>query len=257
MKIRKRNNLKIDILAFGAHPDDVESCAAGFLLKAKKQGLKTGIVDMTKGEASNFGTVGERNDEAGEAKKILKADIRLNLCIPDEHVLVNEENIAKVTTVIRQFRPDIILLPYFDDLHPDHKATGLIGEKAAFFSKIKKYSEDIKLEAHQPSLLMFYMLHTEFRPSFVLDISEEYEQKMKSMYAHKSQFFVKQGKKYSNKFHNPDFMEFFEARAKVYGYRIGVKYGEPYLMKGYLGLNNFMDITNGDLRSLTGWRGKQ
>lgn len=247
---------KIHVLAFGAHPDDVEACASGFLIKAKNQGLTVGIVDFTRGEASNFGTVKERDKESKKATKILKLDYRNNLNIPDEHVLVNEENIEKVVKEIRKLKPEIVLLPYFNDLHPDHANTGIIGKKALFFAKIKKFSKNINLDSHQVSLVLFYMLHTEFKPSFILDISEEYSTKLKAIYAHKSQFFKKEKNRYLKRFHNPDFMDFFESRTKVYGYKIGVKYGEPYLIEGYLGLNNFRDILSGDFRSLTIWKKK-
>lgn len=245
---------KVDLLAFGAHPDDVEACAAGLLIKAKTQGLRIGLIDATRGEASNFGTARERDREAQKAAKILKLDLRLNLGLPDEHVSVNEENIEKFVEVIRAYRPEILILPYYGDFHPDHAATGQLGEKAAFFSKISKYSKSINLPAHQPTLVLFYMLHTEFKPSFILDISDVYEQKLKSIYAHRSQFFRKNRGRYTKNFHNPDFMEFFEARARVYGYKIGAKYGEPYLLKGYLGLKNIDAVISGDFRSLTSWK---
>lgn len=251
-----KKNDTIDILAFGAHPDDVEACAAGFLIKAKKSGFTTGIVDMTRGEGSNFGTTEERDQEAKRAAQILKLTTRINLGIPDAGVHVNEDQIAQVITVIRQYKPSILLFPYYGDLHPDHAATGRIGKRAAFFSKIQNYSKDINLPAHQPQLVLYYMLHTEFKPSFVLDISIEYELKQKSMYAHTSQFFKKGTTGYTKQFHNAEFMEFFESRSIVYGYKIGAKYGEPYLIDGYLGLSDITSILSGDFRSLTGWKKK-
>lgn len=252
--MKKNKQKKIDILAFGAHPDDVEACASGFLLKAKQKGLKTGIVDMTRGEASNFGSVEERDKEAKKAAKILRLDLRLNLNIPDEHVIVCEEYIEKVVKVIREFKPELILAPYYNDLHPDHANTGLITKKAAFFSKIQKFSKKIRFPAHQPYLVFHYMLHTEFKPSFILDVTDVYKTRLKSLYTHRSQFFIKEKNRYTKRFHNPDFMDFFDSRAKVYGYKIGVKYGEPYLIDGYLGLKDFRDVLSGDFRSLTRWK---
>lgn len=248
---------QINILAFGAHPDDVEACSSGFLLKAKQKGLTTGIVDMTAGEASIFGTVEERNQEAKKAAKILGLDLRLNLNILDAHVIDSEEIIEKVVKVIRELKPEIILAPYYNDLHPDHANTGLVVKKAAFFSKIQKFREKINLPAHQLYMVLYYMLHTEFHPSFVLDITDVYKTKLKSIYAHKSQFFVKENNRYTNKFHNPEFMEFFDSRSKVYGYKVGVRYGEPYLIDGLLGLKDFRDILSGNLRSLTSWKKKE
>lgn len=247
---------KINVLAFAAHPDDVEACAGGLLIKAKRSGLSTGIVEMTRGEASNFGSKGERDLESKKAAKILNLDFRANLDIPDSNIALSDENLEKMVTVIRIYKPDVIVLPYFGDLHPGHAATGLLGEKAAFFAKIQRFSENITLPAHQPTLVMYYMLHTEFSPSFVLDISEEFNKRLESICAHTSQFFLKKGNKYTKQYHNKDFMDFFEARCRVYGYKIGVKYGEPFLIKGYLGLRNITDLMSGDFRSLTSWKKK-
>src|SRR5258706_5683958 len=202
MVIKSTKLNKIDVLAFGAHPDDVEACAAGFLIKAKEEGFTTGIIDLTRGEASNFGSMEERDEEARKAAEILKLDVRLNLDIPDSDIDISKENLEKVVEVIRKYKPDIIIFPYFEDLHPGHAATGILGEKAAFFAKIQKFSVNVNLPAHQPTLVMFYMLHTEFQPSFILDVSEVYEKKLKAIYAHASQFFQKKGNKYSKQFHN-------------------------------------------------------
>lgn len=246
---------KINILAFGAHPDDVEACGAGLLIKAKNEGYTTGIIDMTRGEGSNFGTKKERDQEAKAAAKILKLDIRENLNIPDIYVHESDENIAKVAAIIRKYKPDVIIAPYGRDLHPDHARTGRIVERAAFFAKIKKYKTKKYTEPHQTGVLMYYMLHTEFKPSFVLDISEEYPIRLKSLLAHTSQFYKPAGRgKYSKELHNKDFNDFFESRAKVYGYKIGAKHGEPYYLKSYLGLTSFSSIISGDLRSLSAWR---
>ncbi len=253
----KNEGKKIDFLAFGAHPDDVEACAGGLLLIAKKAGHTTGIVDLTRGEASNFGSVEERNKEARKAARILKLDLRMNLSLPDADIPVDESNVVRLVEVIREYRPEVVLLPYFADLHPAHASVGLIGEKAVFFAKIAKFAADLKLPPHQVSLSLFYMLHTEFTPSFALDISDVYPIKKKALLAHRSQFYLKKGDHYTPKFHNPDFLEFFEARAKVYGYKIGCQFAEPYLLKGIVGLKNLDSLTSGGMRSLTGWQSKK
>jgi bacillithiol biosynthesis deacetylase BshB1 len=245
---------KIDVLAFGAHPDDVEACAAGLLIKAKKQGYTTGIIDLTHGEGSNFGSKKERDQEAQKAAKLLKLDLRENLNIPDLQVQPTDANVAKVAAVIRKYRPDVVLAPYYEDLHPDHAKTGKIVEKAAFFAKIRKYRTKKISEPHQVGTLMYYMLHTEFKSSFILDISEEYPLRLKSLLAHASQFYKQVGGKYTEDLHNPDFNRFFEARSIVYGYKIGAAYGEPYLIKGYLGLKDINSVMSGDLRSLSYWK---
>ncbi len=244
---------KINVLAFGAHPDDVEACAGGLLVKAKKAGLSTGIVDFTRGEFSNFGTKEERDKEAKKAATILDLDVRENLNIPDSRVLETEDHVEKVASCIRKYKPDIILAPYFEDLHPDHRRAGKIVEQAAFFAKLSKYG-DSKESPHQTGVLMYYMLHTEFHPSFVLDISDEFEIRKASLLAHTSQFYKSKDGQYTDELHNPQFNQFFEARSIMYGYKIGATYGEPYLLKSYLGLRDIRDVINGDLRSLTAWK---
>jgi N-acetylglucosamine malate deacetylase 1 len=248
---------RVDVLGIGAHPDDVEACAGGLLIKAKKYGWTTGILDLTRGEGSNFGTVEERAHEAAEASKILKLDYRGNLGVPDMHVGDTEDAMPKLVSVLRELRPKIILLPYFADLHPDHAATGQVGNMAAFMAKIARYlTPDGKQQPpHQVSLTAYYMLHTEFNPSFVLDVSEEHQTKMRSIHAHRSQFFKKDeaSGEYTQDYHNPEFLEFFEARSRVYGYKIGVRFGEPFLIKGYLGLRSLEGLMSGDGRSLVKW----
>lgn len=248
----KIENKKIDVLAFGAHPDDVEACAGGLLIKLKNEGFRTGIIDVTKGELSNFGTAKERKKEAKEAAGVLKLDIRENLNIADGHIYVDQNTIEKVMDKIRQYKADILIFPYWDDLHPDHAAVGMLGRKAAFLSKIEKYKTSYS--SYQPAMVLFYMLHTEFQPSFVIDITEEYEKKMEALKAHQSQFFKKEGKGYSKEFHNKDFLEFWEARARYYGYKIGARYAEPYLVRGLVGLKSINGLMLGDYRSLTTWK---
>lgn len=246
---RKANKLKLDLLVFGAHPDDVEACAGGFVIKAVNMGKKVGIIDLTRGEMSNYGTVKERTKEAKKAQKILGACVRECLDIPDEHVTDCEESVLKVTRLIRKYKPETILAPYFNDLHPDHSACGQIVKKVAFFAKIKKYEKECS--PHQIGQLYFYMLHTQFEPTFVLDISNEYKRKMKALYAHQSQLFKKKKGKYTKKFINEEFMEYLNARAKVIGYQIGVTYGEPYLTEGLIGLEDPFLLLSGNQRSLT------
>jgi N-acetylglucosamine malate deacetylase 1 len=244
----------IDVLAVGAHPDDVETFAAGLLIQAKKAGLKTGIVDLTRGEGSNFGAVEERDEEARRAAEILELDYRSNLGMPDQRVEDTHVHVAQLVRVLREVRPATVLLPYFADYHPDHAAAGVLGNKAAFFARLEKFDAATALQPHQPALLLYYMLHTEFTPSFVLDITEERATKVRSMLAHRSQFFTRSETtgEYGDEPHNTDFMDFLEARDRVYGYKIGARYGEPYVVDGHLGLKSIRDMMSGSLRSLAG-----
>jgi bacillithiol biosynthesis deacetylase BshB1 len=244
---------RIDVLALAAHPDDVEIFAAGSLLQARKAGLTTGIVDLTRGEASNFGSAEERDEEARQAARILCIEYRHNLGIPDQRVEDTPAHVEALVRMIRELQPSVLLLPYRGDHHPDHAATGVLGSKAAFFAKLERFR--VPGRAHQVSLVMYYMLHTEFSPSFVLDISEERATKARAMLAHCSQFYQQDGStgRYSTELRNRDFVEYIEARDRSYGYRIGATYGEPYLIEGVLGLRSFRDIMAGSFRSLAAW----
>lgn len=244
---------KAQVLAFGAHPDDVEACAAGLLLQAKEVGYTTGIVDLTRGEGSNFGSVPERDQEAEAAKDILQLDYRENLSIPDLEVSSGKpEYVQRVVEVIRDTAPEIVLFPYVDDIHPDHAGLGVMGRRASFFSRVKKYTTGGDAGPHQPGIVLHYMLHTEFRPSFILDVSKQHDTKMRGLLAHRSQFFRKEDghEEYSSDFHNPDFIEFLEARSRLYGYKIGVRWGEPYRVQEYLGLRSIEHLSSGGFRSL-------
>ena len=223
-------NNSVDVLAFGAHPDDVEACAGGYLLKAKQKGLTTGIVDLTLGEKGTNGTIEIRKKEADEGAKILGCSFRENLELPDGNISVNKENEMAVLEVIRKYRPETVLAPWLEDRHPDHEDVGKLVSKASMYSGLAKI--ETEYERWRPKKIFYYMLHYDFKPSFVVDISDVFETKIRSLKAHKSQFDPNgKGviKSYINK---PEFLEFWEIRSRYYGYRIGAKYGEPYKVRG-------------------------
>jgi bacillithiol biosynthesis deacetylase BshB1 len=228
--------LKLDALAFGAHPDDVELGCAGTLLKLSQQGYSTGIVDLTEGEMASRGTVEQRHKESAEAAKILGSQQRENLKMPDANILKNETNRDKIIQAVRKYRPTIVFAPYPDDRHPDHiHASNLITE-GCFYAGLKKILPDIP--HHRPHKVVYYMLTYEFVPTFVVDISEQFEGKMNALKTYRSQFY------------NPDwpgtktfvsskwFMEALEFRARHFGWQAGVKYGEPFHIRELIALDD-------------------
>ena len=176
----------IDCLAFGPHPDDVELFCGGVLIKLKKQGYSTAIVDLTKGELSTNGDVDTRLDEAGKSKDILNLDIRLNLGLKDGALDISRENRQEVIKTIRSLRPKICLVPYWEDRHPDHEFASVLIKRAIFDAGLKKI--DTGQEVYKPKIIIYYFLHNFIIPTFAVDISNEMDQKLESIKAYVSQF---------------------------------------------------------------------
>lgn len=235
----KPNN-HLDILAFGAHPDDVEAGASGLLIKAKNQGLTTGIIDLTAGEMGTTGNKEIRSQEANKASQILKLDFRESLGLPDAGIVNSSENQQKIIHVIRRHTPQIILIPYWEDRHPDHMITSHMVSHCIFYSELGKLTT--KHPLHKPQLVLYYMLHFQFEPSFILDISQEFSTKMEVLTSHHSQY-KKEGEIPDHPEEEPhEHLEFFENRARFYGSSIGTKFGEPYKAKQVLGLKDINNI---------------
>lgn len=223
----------LDVLAFGAHPDDVELLVGGTLVKLAKQGYRTGAVDLTRGELGTRGTETVRAKEAATAGKILQLNVRENLGIPDGHIEKSQDHILRVIRVLRQYRPRLILIPHWEERHFDHVHTSELVAEAAFYSGLKKI--ETGQESFRPFRVLYYVGRMGFRPSFIIDVSETYETKLKAVRAHQSQFHrgheeVKGGEPQT--FISSVYaLEVFETMAKYYGAMIGAKYGEPYLMR--------------------------
>jgi len=181
------DHTKIDVVAFGAHPDDVELGCGGTLFKLKKMGYRTAIIDLTEGEMGSRGSVEQRYKEATEAAQILQVDLRKNLQIPDGHIEVSVQNREKIMREVRHLKPDLVFAPYPDDRHPDHVYAGNLVTEGCFYAGLQKMLPD--LEPHRPYRIIYYMAKYEFTPSFVIDITEEFEAKFKALQAYQSQFF--------------------------------------------------------------------
>ncbi|MBD3184089.1 bacillithiol biosynthesis deacetylase BshB1, partial [Candidatus Poribacteria bacterium] len=179
--------MELDILAFAAHRDDIELTCGGMMIKLVDQGYITGIIDLTAGEMGTRGTPEERTAEAEEAGKILGVQIRDNLGIPDADIQLNRENMVKVIKSIRKYKPKVILLPYWEDRHPDHAHAGNLIFEAAYYSGLAKL--DTGQTKHRPERLIYYMCHYRFEPSFIVDVTEQHERKMDAIRAYKSQVY--------------------------------------------------------------------
>ena len=225
-------NKILDVLSIGAHPDDVEIGMGASLIKFKKEGFKTGILDLTDGEPTPFGTPEKRKQEREKAAEKLNLDFRQTLDLPNRYLQDTIEAREKVAAVIRETRPRLLFFHHREDAHPDHRAATDICEAARFYSKLTK--TNIKGEPYYP-LKIFYFFSSHLRvrekPSFVVDIDEEYDQKIEAIKSYESQF-LKNEK-------NQAIFKHLQNRAQYWGSRIRVEYGEPFSSKEELGLSTF------------------
>lgn len=232
--------MQLDVLAFGAHPDDVELFCAGLLIKLKAQGKSIGIIDLTRGEMGTRGTPELRKQEALAAKEILKLDVRENAGLPDGNIQADSASKKIVINYIRQYRPEIVLAPFWEDRHPDHVYASRLVSACFFYSGLTRMKTDF--EAYRPKSLIHYFQHEVSKPSFIVDISREYDKKLSAIQAYKSQFYNPDEKGPATFISRPEFMESIENRAKYFGFQIGAEYGEPYFVKSAIRIDNIFDI---------------
>jgi bacillithiol biosynthesis deacetylase BshB1 len=218
----------LDILAIAAHRDDVEQTCAGTLLKAAHRGQRTGILDLTQGEMGTRGAAKDRAREAADAAKILGASWRRALDIPDGRVENTWENRLKVASVIRETRPRVVILPYWKGRHPDHYTCSVLGYEACFLAGLAKL--DASSAPHRPFKIVYATLYYDIRPTFVVDISDQFEQKFASILAYKSQFSDQEAGK--DLFPaQAEIRARVESMARFYGALGGVTYAEPFVQK--------------------------
>ncbi|NVM01678.1 MAG: bacillithiol biosynthesis deacetylase BshB1 [Candidatus Helarchaeota archaeon] len=216
-------------MAFGAHPDDVELRCAGTLIKLAKKGHKTVVVDITQGEFGSRGSPQKRIKESKKALNVMGLNLRENLKIPDTNIEINEGNKIRVINVIRKYKPEIVFLPYWDDRHPDHANASKLINDASFYSGLKSIKTDY--ESFKPIYNIYYMCHYTFEPTFIVDISDVFEKKIKAIKAYKSQFEVNKDTELDDLIKSPFSVENLEAKDRFYGSLIGVRYGEPFLLR--------------------------
>ena len=239
-------NQPLDILAIAAHRDDVEQTCGGTLLKAAQRGQKTGILDLTHGEMGTRGSAEDRANEASDAAKIIGLTWRRALDIPDGRVENTWQNRLKVASVLRETRPRVVILPYWKGRHPDHYTASVLGYEACFLAGLKKlelggqYStvdqgsagvQPIEsLAPHRPFKIIYATLYYDVRPTFVVDISDQFEGKFASILAYKSQFSDQEAGKDLFPAHD-EIRARVDAMARFYGMLGGVTHAEPFLQK--------------------------
>ncbi|MGA8431034.1 MAG: bacillithiol biosynthesis deacetylase BshB1 [Candidatus Sulfotelmatobacter sp.] len=239
-------NHGLDILAIAAHRDDVEQTCGGTLLKAARRGQRTGILDLTQGELGTRGSADDRAREADDAAKILGVVRRCALDIPDGRVENSWENRLKVASVIRETRPRVVILPYWKGRHPDHYTCSVLGYEACFLAGLAKIAlsspssansqtsdlglQTSDLKPHRPFKIIYATLYYDVRPTFVVDISDEFDGKFASIMAYKSQFSDQEAGKELFPAHD-EIRTRVDAMARYYGMLGGVTYAEPFLQK--------------------------
>ncbi|HEV2113245.1 MAG TPA: bacillithiol biosynthesis deacetylase BshB1 [Terriglobales bacterium] len=218
----------LDVLAIAAHRDDVEQTCGGTLLKMAEARHRTGILDLTQGEMGTRGSAEDRAREAEAAAAILKVSWRRALDIPDARVENTWENRLKVAGVIRETRPRVVILPYWKGRHPDHYVCSTLGYEACFLAGLSKL--DLSGKPHRPFKIVYATLYYDIRPSFVVDITHQFEKRLESIYAYKTQFSDQEAGR--NDFPaEKEIRGRVEAMARFYGMLAGVKYAEPFLQK--------------------------
>jgi bacillithiol biosynthesis deacetylase BshB1 len=238
--------MNLDLLAIAAHPDDVELTCGGTLLKMAQSGYKTGILDLTAGEMGTRGTPEIRAREAAAAAKLLRVSWRDSLGVPDSDVQPSRQHKLHLATVIRQLRPKTVILPYWEARHPDHYHASTLGYEGCFLAGLKQLP--IEGEAYRPFKILYSISYADVRPTFVVDISTQYEQRRKAILAFGSQFRPKKSEKKGRVHLAIDRLETeMNQLARHYGQLIGVEYGEPFLQKELMKVD---DVVKMEVRSI-------
>ena len=237
--------MKLDILAFGAHPDDVELGCSGTIAKEVSLGKKVGIIDLTRGELGTRGSVEIRNSESAKASEILGVVVRENLDMRDGFFVNNEAHQLKVIEMIRKYQPEIVLCNAITDRHIDHGKGSKLVSDACFLSglrKIKTVCDGVEQEAWRPKLVYHYIQWQNIEPDFVVDISEFMDKKMDSVLAYGSQFYDPNSKEPVSPITSKNFLDSVKYRAQDLGRLVGVEYAEGFTTERYLAVNSLGDL---------------
>jgi bacillithiol biosynthesis deacetylase BshB1 len=237
--------MKLDILAFGAHPDDVELSCAGTLAVEINNGKKVGIVDLTKGEMGTRGNAKTRAEEAKKAAEILGVNVRENLGFKDALFLNDDAHKQKVIKMLRKYEPEVVFCNAIRDRHIDHGRASELVSEACFLSGLKKYQTIYKGESQdpwRPKQVYHYIQWYDIEPDFVVDISSTIETKIKSVKAYATQFHNPKSKEPTTPISSSNFMESISYRARNFGRVIGVDYAEGFTVERHLGIKSVFDL---------------
>ncbi len=232
------NTQHVDVLAIGAHPDDIELSCAGTLLRMKSLGYKIGIVDMTRGERGSRGNADIRAKEAQEALQILGFEFREVLDVGDLQIQDTHERRVKVVECIRRHKPKLVFTHWGRDKHPDHEGTSELVKHSMFVAGAANFPA--RFEPHNPARLLYWPSSWMMEPNVYVDITDFYEHKIRAAKAHKSQFFDPQSNDPMTVLSQPVFFERLEIRARYFGDQIGVKYAEVFHMREPVKVDNPM-----------------
>ena len=235
----------VDILVILAHPDDAELCCAGTLLSSIEEGLKVGMVDLTRGELGTRGTDKIRLEEAANAAKVIGAEFRFNLGFRDGFINSDEESLMRVVEQIRKHRPKIIITNSKVDRHPDHEAASRLVKKACFLSglvKINTSFEGKNQAPWRPKSILYSIQNNYVDPDFVIDITKFYDKKIEAINCFKSQFYDPKSKEPKSFISSKEFMNFINSRAIEMGHSIGAVYGEGFISENKLQINSLNNI---------------
>ena len=238
--------MKLDILAFAAHPDDVELGCSGTLIKHQNLGLKIGVIDLTKGELGTRGNAALRAVESNKASQILKLTARENLGFADGFFKNDEEHLIPIIQKIRKYNPDIILANAIEDRHPDHGRAAKLVADACFYAgliKIKTFDDNgVAQQVWRPKTLYHYIQYNYIKPDFVIDISDEMDTKIEAVMAYSSQFFDPNSSEPETPISSLAFLDSLKERAKDLGRMINVNYAEGFTAARLVGVNKLSDL---------------
>lgn len=234
--------MKLDLLAIAAHPDDVELTCGGTLLKMAEKGYKTGILDLTAGEMGTRGTPETRAKEATAAAKILKVSWRGTLGVPDSDVQPSRKHKMRLAKVIRELRPRTVIIPYWEARHPDHYQASTLGYEGCFLAGLKQLP--LVGEAYRPFKILYATSFEGMPPTFIVDITKQYDRRRRAILAYGSQFRPAKSEKQQQVFLAVDQLDArMDLLARHYGQMIGVKYGEPFLQKELMQVADVVELS--------------
>lgn len=237
--------MKLDILAIGVHPDDVELGCSGTLMKQIDKGCKVGILDLTKGELGTRGSANIRLKEVEAARKIMKVQVRENLGFEDGFFKNDKEHQLELIKVIRKYQPSVVITNAKYDRHPDHGRTAQLTYDACFLAglpKIRTKLKGVEQAAFRPKALYNYIQAIHIEPDFVVDITSYFDRKLQSILAYKSQFYDPDSTEPGTFISSPEFLEFVKARSIHFGMPVGAKYAEAFTVNRIPGVEDIMQL---------------
>lgn len=223
--------IQLDVLAIAAHPDDVELSAGGTLIRLAAMGYKTGILDLTRGEAGTRGTPELRAQEAATAAQLMGATVRENLDLGDAHLQSDDASRTKLVRALRRLRPRLIFTQHQDDPHPDHAHTSRLVREAAHLSGLARFDAEAAQPRWRPSCVAYFLFPRTLPPTFIVDISDTRQRKWEAIRAHASQFYNPQSSEPQSRVSTAQFLAEIEARDRYWGAMIGVESGEAFYVR--------------------------